>query len=295
MAFIINKNSVFIGSKQFMNYSLEKLVKNLSDNDFKYLSEEFNPKQVKLVKQKAVYPYEYMESFERFSEDKLPDKKHFHKSLKNKHISEKDYLSAVKIWNKSELKIMGGYHDLYLKTDVLLDPSYYFSSPWLSWDAMFKMIEGLREGISYISKRFTEANNKYMKNYDPTKESKYIIDLDINNLYGWGMSRYLPYGKFKWVKNIDHFDVNSISKNSLYGYNLEVDLKYPDELDNLHNDYPLAPKKLEMSYDMLSNYYQKIADKYSIKVGGSKKIIPKLNKKSNYTVHYINLQIYLSL
>ena len=76
-----------------------------------------------------------------------------------------------------------------------------------------------------------------MKNYDPTKESKYIIDLDANNLYG----------EFKWVENVDNFDVNSISKNSLYGYILEVDLKYPDESHNPHNDYPLAPEKLKIT------------------------------------------------
>ena len=73
MAFAINKNLVFIDNKQFMNSTLEKLVKNLSDNDFKYLSKEFNPEQIKLVKQKGVYLYEYMDSFERFFEDKLPD------------------------------------------------------------------------------------------------------------------------------------------------------------------------------------------------------------------------------
>ena len=115
MVVITNENLIFVDSKQFMNSSLEKLVKNLSDNNFIYLSEEFNPEQLKLVKQKEVDPYEYMESFERFSEDKLPDKKHFHKSLKNKHISEKYYLHAVKIWNNFEMKNMGDYHDLYLK------------------------------------------------------------------------------------------------------------------------------------------------------------------------------------
>ena len=97
MAFVINKNVVIIDSKQFLNSSLEKLVKKLSDNDSKYLSEKFHPEQIKLVKQKGVYPYEYMVSFEKFSEDKLPDKEHLYKSLKNKHISEKDYLHAVKI------------------------------------------------------------------------------------------------------------------------------------------------------------------------------------------------------
>ena len=85
-----------------------------------------------------------------------------------------------------------------------------------------------------------------MKNYDPTKESKYIIDLDANNLHGWEMGRYHRYCEFKWVKNIDNFYVTSISKSSLYCYILEGDLEY------LHNDYPLAPEKLEITYDMLS-------------------------------------------
>ena len=91
MTFTINKNLVFTDSKQFMNSSFKKLAKNLSDNDFKYLSEEFNPKQLRLVKQTGLCPCEYMHSFKRFSaKDKLPDKKHFYKSLKNKYISEED-------------------------------------------------------------------------------------------------------------------------------------------------------------------------------------------------------------
>ena len=97
MALTINKNLVFIDSKQFMNSSLEKLVKNVSNNDFKYLSEGFNPEQIKLVKQKGACPYVYMDSFERIFEDELPDKNHFHRSLKNKHFSEKNYFHAVKI------------------------------------------------------------------------------------------------------------------------------------------------------------------------------------------------------
>ena len=136
------------------------------------MSEEFNPKQITLVKQKGVYSYEYMDSFERFSEDKLPDKKHFYKSLKNKHISEKDYLHAAKILNNFEVKNMSAYHDLCLNTDVLLladvfekfinrllefyklDPSYYFNSPGLSWDAMLKMTEIKLELISDINKHY---------------------------------------------------------------------------------------------------------------------------------------------
>ena len=100
-----------------------------------------------------------------------------------------------------------------------------------------------------------------MKNCDPTKSSTFIPYLDMSNLYGWAMSGYLPYGGFKWLKNVDNFDVNSISKVSLIGYILEVDLKNPDELHLLHNDYPFTPEKLPTSYDMLSDYYKKITDK----------------------------------
>ena len=134
-----------------------------------------------------------------------------------------------------------------------------------------------------------------MKNYDPTKLSKSITYLDMNNLYGWAMSGYLSYGGFKWLKNVDGFDVNSISEKSSIRYVLEVDLEYPDELHVLHNDYPLAPEKLAIPYDMLSDYCKKIADKYGIKVGDVKKLIPNLGDKTNYVLHYRNLQLYLSL
>ena len=177
------------------------------------------------------------------------------------------------------MNTMGDYHDLYLKADVLsladvfekfiniclkyygLDLYHYFSSPGLSWDAMLKMIEielisnidmylfvekGMRGGISYIAKRCSKANNEYMKHYNDSKPSKYITFLNANNLYGWAMSQYLPYSKFKWLnqKEIDKFDVNLISENSLGGYILEVHLEYPDELHELHNDYLLPPEKL---------------------------------------------------
>ena len=155
--------------------------------------------------------------------------------------------------------------------------------------------KALKGGIIYIAKRYSEANNKYMKNYDPTKPSIYISYLDMNNLYGWAMSGYLPYGGFKWLKNVDGFDVNSISEKSSIRYVLEVDLEYPDELHVLHNDYPLAPEKLAIPYDMLSDYCKKIADEYRIKVGDVMKLIPNLGNKTNYVLHYRNLQLYLSL
>ena len=155
--------------------------------------------------------------------------------------------------------------------------------------------EGLRGGISYICKRFSEANNKDMKNSDPTKLSKYILYLNENNLDGWAISGYLLYGGFKWLKDVDNFNVSSINENSSTDYILEVHLEYPEELCELHNDYPLAPEKFAIPYEMLSNYCKKIVDEYGIKIGDVKKLILNLSDKTNYVVHYKNLQLYLSL
>ena len=140
--------------------------------------------------------------------------------------------------------------------------------------------------------RDTKANNKYMKDYDFIT---FITYLDMNNLYGRAMSEYLPYGRFKWLKNVDESEVNSVREKSPIGYFLEVDLEYPDKLHELHNYFPLPPEKIAVSSDMLSKSCKKIADKYEIKVGVVKKLISNLGNKTNYVVHYRNLQLYLSL
>ena len=150
MVSTINRNLVFIDIMQFIYSSLDSLVKNLSDNDCKYLSKEFSGQFLELVKQKGVYPYQYMDSFKEFFEDKLPDRSKYFSSLKDVCISEKDYWKAKNIWIVFKINTMGDYHDLYLKTDVLLladvfekfistcldyyglDPCHYFSSPGLS-------------------------------------------------------------------------------------------------------------------------------------------------------------------
>ena len=155
--------------------------------------------------------------------------------------------------------------------------------------------KGLRGGISYIAKRYAKANNKYMNDYDPVKPSTFINYLDKNNLCGWSMSEYLPYGEFKWLEHIDGFDVMSIDEKSDTRYFFEVDLEYPDELHELHNVYPLATEKLAVSSDMLLGYCKKIADKCQIKVGDVKKLIPNLGNKTKYVLHYRNFQWYLSL
>ena len=139
--------------------------------------------------------------------------------------------------------------------------------------------KGSSGGICYISRRYAKANNKYLNDYDSKKPSTFITYLDKNNLYGWSMSGYLPYGEFEWLKNVDKLDVNSINEKGKIGYFLEVDLQYPDELHDLHNDYPLTPEKLVVTNDMLSKYCKKTADEYEIKVDDVKKLILDLRIK----------------
>ena len=111
------------------------------------------------------------------------------------------------------------------------------------------------------------------------------------------MSQYLTYGKFKWLnqKEIHNFCLNSISENSSIGYILKIDLKYPSELHEFSNNYPLAPEKLEITQNMLSKYCLSTANKYVIKIGGVNKLVPNLGNKSKYIGHYKNHQLYLSL
>ena len=151
--------------------------------------------------------------------------------------------------------------------------------------------KGLRGGISYIAKRYAKANNKYMNDYDPKTPSTFISYIAMNNLYGWAM-KYFPDEGFELLNIVDEIDVMSVSEKRPIGYFLEVDLKYSDELHEVHNDYPLASEKLAVSSDMLSKYCKKITDKYEIKVGDVKKLIPNLSNKTNYVVHYRNLQLY---
>ena len=220
-----------------------------------------------------------------------------------------------------KIKNLGSYHDLYLKANVILlccviekfinvclrdyglDPCHYCSLPGLSWDAMLKMTgikfekvsnidvylfleKGMRGGVSYISKRYSKSD-----------ENTDIMYWDANNLYGWAMIQDLPYGEIKFLSKgeIKSFDLDSIAKNRQVGCILEVDLEYFKELHDLHNDYPLCPEKIKVSYDMLSGYCSETADWYGIKVGGVKKLISNLGDKVEYVVHYKNFQYYLSL
>ena len=157
--------------------------------------------------------------------------------------------------------------------------------------------QGMRGGVSYINKRHSKANNKYYPDYDKTKPEKYILYLDMNNLYGHAMSQYLPYANFKWVKNIDKIKQNLIQmkKDSSTRYILEVDLEYPKELHDIQNDYPLAPEKINKPKEWLSDYFLNVANAHNITTGTVKKLISNLMNKNNYVIHHRNLQQCLEL
>ncbi|CAH3022692.1 unnamed protein product [Porites evermanni] len=307
----------FIDSFKFLQTSLANLVSNLQPDDFYNTKREFK-KNVDLLTRKGVYPYDYVSSLEKLSETQLPPKEEFYSKLNDEDITEDDYQHASNVWDTFKCKSLRDYHDLYLKTDVLLladvfenfrktclkhyklDPAHYYTSPGLAWDACLKetgqelqllndydmlmMIEkGIRGGITHISKRYAEANNKYMKSYNPDEESTFIQYLDANNLYGWAMSQSLPTHGFKWMRNLTKETLmeilekvnHSMSNRGRKGYIFEVDLEYPSSLWEKHNDYPLAPEKLI--------------------VNGVEKLICHFKPRKNYVVHYRNLRQYLEM
>ena len=138
---------------------------------------------------------------------------------------------------------------------------------------MFVFEKGMKGGVFYISKRYSKANKKYLKSYDPKQEPKHIIYLEANNSYGHDMSKFLPADGFKWI-DIKEFDMCRYTRNSSKGCILEVGLEYPKELRELHNDYPLAPDTIEIKKEMLSSYQLKIADLYNIPIGNVKNMVP---------------------
>ena len=329
MTFMLGNHLTFIDSFQFMSSSLEKLVDNLPRESFKYTSQQFDEDKLDLMIKKGVYPYDYMDSFDRFFERRLPSKESFHSTLYNQGITDKEYEHAQQVWNTFGVGDIGQYHNLYLASDVLLladvfenfrktclqfydlDPCHYFTSPGLSWDAMLKMTnidlelmtdidmfqfieKGMRGGVSYIANRYGRANNKYMSNYNENEPSKYIMYLDANNLYSWAMSQYLPTGNFKWLtdKEIDRLNLDTYQDNSDRGLILEVDLEYSKNLHDLHNNYPLAPETFKVTSDMLSKYCKDISEKYKISTGLVNKLIPTLCDKEKYVLHYQNLLLY---
>ena len=129
------------------------------------------------------------------------------------------------------------------------------------------------------------------KRYSKTSKNKRLLYLDMNNLYGCAMKQYLPIDNFKRVKKILKIEqkLMNIKNNNSTGYIREVDLEYPKKLHDIHNDYPLATEKMNISKEWLSKFYLKIASAYNITTRTVKKLVPNLMNKNNYVIHYRNL------
>ena len=211
-----------------------------------------------------------------FSYKQLPPKECFYSSLGDEidgHVSDEQYLHLKNICKIFNLNTFEDFHNHYLKKDILLlaesfekfistslkcynlDSCHYLSAPGLSWDAMLKMTkvkvekisdpdkylffeQGMRGGVSYINKRYNEAS----KNVN-------ILYFDANNLYGHATNQYLPINNFKWVKNTNKIEkkLMRIKTSISTGYILAVDLEYPEKLHDIHNDYPLATGKINIT------------------------------------------------
>ena len=326
---------VFKDSYQFLNVSLDRLTANLykaGANNFLLLKNEFaGNDNVDLLLRKGIYPYDYMDTFDRFEERELPPIENFYNALTDENLSDADYARAKNVWQKFNCVNMGDYHDLYLKTDVLqladvwecftntcftnymLDPAHYVSAPHLTWDAMLKFSKvnigllsdpemfriynnNIRGGICYISNRHARANHPVLPGYDPNLPIKRIVDIDENNLYAAAMLFSMPIGEYQWLTTEEFAQIDwcAQSDDQEYGYSVECDLDYPPELHDAHNDYPLAPERIQVNYSCISEQQVEIARSYGItRSCTTTKLMPNLMNKRYYFCDYLLLKFYI--
>ena len=296
----------FVDSLKFLGCSLSTLANNLPRDKFYNLEDKFSGKLLELAKRKGVFPYDWFNTKEKLDWKSLPAFEEFYSLLLGEGISRDEYEFALEVWKEFGCKTFKDYLELYNEIDVLLladifenfrevclenykiDPAYYFTSPGLFWDAMLKETKiklellsdidqyyffkrMIRGGISNVSNRYAEANNIYMGDlYDPKKENSHIVYFDANNLYGFIMMQKLPYRGFEWMteKELENWKEIPCA--------IEVDLEYPKEIHNTHNDLPLCPESKEIKNNI-------------------KKLIPNLNDKEKYVIHYRTLLLCLNL
>ena len=297
----------FIDSFKFMASSLDSLTRNLVGSapcDGKgggklFGFKNYSELQYELLTRKGVYPYEYM-SWDKYKES-LPPIEAFYSKLNVSKISEDDYQHAQRVWKEFRIHNLGDYHDLYLRTNMVLlanvfeafrdtclehyslDPTHFYMAPGLAWkaclkktrvrlelltdpDMLLRFERGIRGGITQAVDHYALANNKYMMGdlYNLNKESSYLQYLDANNLYGWAMCQLLPTSKFKWV-NIKPSQISTLAASKIKGYLLEVNVRSPTELYDSHNDLSFMSKKM--------------------KINKVEKLVPNLRDKKNYIIH----------
>ena len=330
----------FIDSFAFLSSSIEKITDSLKDGltniddlrkVFKYSSQHFkDDEQFKIMISKGIYPYDFIDSFDKLNTVGLPSKDSFYSRLTDSKINDKDYKTAQQNYEILKCKSFMDYHKYYLTSDVLLltdiwynfknlcmdiyklDPIYYYTAPSLSWDAflklskvelelltnleMFEFVESsIRGGLSQISTRYAQANNPKVKNekykYDSSKESSQIIYLDANNLYGWSMIQHLPYKSFQWNNDVwTKEKILEIDDKANKGYLFEVDLSIHNDLHDFFNNYTPLPVNKSV---VIADVNDKNLPKY--KETKITKLCCDLHDRVKYRVHYRMLKLALSL
>ncbi|KAL4092514.1 hypothetical protein QTP88_027013 [Uroleucon formosanum] len=295
---IIYRGIRFIDTCRFMASKLSTLAKNLltlNFSKFRETGKHFSTDDMNLVTRKGVYPYEYTDAWNKLEENALPDKSEFYSILTESGVEDKEYEHAMKVWEHFGCKTIGEYSDLYLKIDVLLlsdifenfrdvcmktynlDPAYYYTAPGFSFDCMLKytsmklelvsdydmlmMFEnGIRGGLVQASMRYAKANNEKTSDYDDTKEDSWLVYQDLHAL--WWFQVVEP--------NLE--GLNDLDDNSPIGRIYEVNVSYPKNLHDVHNDLPFLPQN-------------------GIPAGSKvKKLMATFKRKTNYVIHYRNLQ-----
>ena len=262
--------------------------------------ENYSDHQRELLIGKGIYSYEYMDSWDKFKETTLPPTSSFYSKLNMSRVSNQDYEHACKVWRDFGIRNLGEYHDLYLRIDVILlanvfesfrhvcldnyglDPAHFYMVPGLAWEAclqktgirldllldpdMLLMVErGIRGGITQSVHRWAQANNAYMgSEYNPDAPARYLQYLDANNLYGLAMSQPLPTGGFHWA-DVHPDEIEELVNLGDKGYLLDVDVAYPRELPDYHNDLPFMCGRMNIS--------------------GVEKLVPNLYYKKRYIIH----------
>ena len=318
----------FIDSFRFQAKSLSNLIETMKADKidfptFKEIFKKLSSDQQGILLQKGVYPYSYMDCFDKFNDTQLPPI--WINTLTSEKLPDEDYQHAKKVWESLRIENMGQYHDIYLQVDVCtladvfenfrtlayknfgLDPAHFLTAPHFAWEAMLKTTKiqldllaekdhldiirrGIRGGMCGVyHSRYFKANNPMCEMYNAENPTTWLILLDANNLYGGVMCESLPFGDFSET-TISLQSVLNTADDAEFGYFVVVDLEYPKELHDKHNDYPLAPEHLHIRREMLSP--SQARDNCESKE--TYKLLQTFNTKQYYVCHYRILKFYIT-
>ena len=328
----------FMDSYQFLSAPLSRLAESLETfHHVSSLKQEFPLLSDETLHQKGMFPYTYFDSFSRLSECELPSIEHFYNDLTKESCTDSEYAHAEKAWTEFNCKSFGDYLCAYLKLDVLLlcdifetfrvlsltedkiDPIHFISLPHMSFTtalqkskhdlpnlltdpAMYNFFErGIRGGMTFTNVHRARARIPELNNNQ--NGCRHLTYLDVNNLYGSSLSKFLPHSNFKWLSNdeVQYFNdeqnIKMLCDESPIGYTFEVNLHIPKEIHNKTSDLPLAPETNFVEKEMFSPYMKQFFEKLrpNCQFAPTKKLLLHLFDKENYIVHFSVLKYYLEL